>query len=67
MPINGEVVEFVDNYKFLGMHLNSSLDWSDNAEAIISKGKSRLFLLRRLRSFWRVQQDASDVLPVSYG
>ena len=33
------------------MHLNSSLDWSDNAQAIHSKGKSRLFLLRRLRSF----------------
>ena len=24
--IKGEVVEFVDNYKFLGVHLNSSLD-----------------------------------------
>ena len=32
--IIGEVVEFVDNYKFLGVHLNSSLDWSDNAGAI---------------------------------
>ena len=49
--IKGEVVEFVDNYKFLGVHLNSSLDWSDNAGAIYSKGKSRLFFLRRLRSF----------------
>ena len=49
--IKGEVVELVDNYKFLGVHLNSSLDWSDNAEAIHSKGKSRLFFLRRLRSF----------------
>ena len=49
--IIGEVVEFVDNYKFLGVHLNSSLDWLDNAGAIYSKGKSRLFFLRRLRSF----------------
>ena len=49
--IKGEVVEVVERYKFLGVHLNSSLDWSDNAEAIHSKGKSRLFFLRRLRSF----------------
>ena len=51
ITIKGEVVEFVDNYKFLGVHLNSSLDWSDNAEAIHSKGKSMLFFVRRLRSF----------------
>ena len=51
LTIKGEVVELVDKYKFLGVHLNSSLDWSDNAEAIHSKGKSRLFFLRRLRSF----------------
>ena len=39
------------NYKFLGVHLNGSLDRSDNAEAIHSNGKSRMFFLRRLRSF----------------
>ena len=33
------------------MHLNGSLDRSDNAEAIHSNGKSRMFFLRRLRSF----------------
>ena len=46
-------MEFVYNYKFLGLgvHLNGSLDRSDNAEAIHSNGKSRMFFLRRLRSF----------------
>ncbi|KAI3367035.1 hypothetical protein L3Q82_009669 [Scortum barcoo] len=28
-----------------------SLDWSDNTNALVKKGNSRLFLLRRLRSF----------------
>ncbi|KAI3354573.1 hypothetical protein L3Q82_019077 [Scortum barcoo] len=27
------------------------LDWSDNTNALVKKGNSRLFLLRRLRSF----------------
>ncbi|KAI3377337.1 hypothetical protein L3Q82_008540 [Scortum barcoo] len=30
---------------------NDSLDWSDNTNALVKKGNSRLFLLRRLRSF----------------
>ncbi|KAI3364708.1 hypothetical protein L3Q82_011474, partial [Scortum barcoo] len=29
----------------------TSLDWSDNTNALVKKGNSRLFLLRRLRSF----------------
>ncbi|KAF7711488.1 hypothetical protein HF521_000499, partial [Silurus meridionalis] len=41
----------VDSYKYLGVHLNNKLDWTDNTEAIYKKGQSRLFLLRRLRSF----------------
>ncbi|KAF7695156.1 hypothetical protein HF521_006879 [Silurus meridionalis] len=32
-------------------HLNNKLEWTDNTEAIYKKGQSRLFLLRRLRSF----------------
>ena len=41
----------VNTYKFLGVHLNNKLDWSDNTEALYRKGQSRLFFLRRLRSF----------------
>ena len=49
--IKGETVELVDSYKYLVVHLNSSLDWTDNAVALHCKGKSRLFSLRRLRGF----------------
>ncbi|KAK0134692.1 putative RNA-directed DNA polymerase from transposon BS [Merluccius polli] len=51
VSINGEEVEMVDTYKFLGVHLNNKLDWSDNSEALYRKGQCRLFFLRRLRSF----------------
>ena len=41
----------MDSYKFLGVHLNKDLDWRNNTEAVYKKGQSRLYLLRRLKSF----------------
>ena len=41
----------VQTYKYLGVHLDSKLDWAANTEALYKKGQSRLFFLRTLRSF----------------
>ena len=49
--IQGEEVERVDSYKYLGVHINNKLDWTHNTDALFKKGQSRLFFLRRLRSF----------------
>ena len=51
ITIRGEEVEIVDRYKYLGVHINNKLDWKHNTEALYRKGQSRLFFLRRLRSF----------------
>ncbi|KAI5086634.1 hypothetical protein C0J45_23309 [Silurus meridionalis] len=48
---DGKDIVRADSYKYLGDNLNNKLDWTDNTEAIYKKGQSRLFLLRRLRSF----------------
>ncbi|TKS64909.1 RNA-directed DNA polymerase from mobile element jockey [Collichthys lucidus] len=52
-PVNiqGSDIEVVRSYRFLGVHLNNKLDWTDNTHALYKKGQSRLHLLRRLRSF----------------
>ncbi|KAI3368404.1 hypothetical protein L3Q82_008107 [Scortum barcoo] len=42
------VVDFRRRRHSLRLH---RLDWSDNTNALVKKGNSRLFLLRRLRSF----------------
>ncbi|XP_041860220.1 uncharacterized protein LOC121651828 [Melanotaenia boesemani] len=53
VPVNiqGMDIDLVRSYKYLGVHLNDRLDWSDNTNALVKKGNSRLFLLKRLRSF----------------
>ncbi|TWW76569.1 hypothetical protein D4764_13G0012310 [Takifugu flavidus] len=54
-PVNilGTVVNVVKSFKYLGVHLNNNLDWTHNTDPLVKKGNSRLFLLRRLRSFGR--------------
>ncbi|TWW77398.1 R2DM Retrovirus-related Pol polyprotein from type II retrotransposable element [Takifugu flavidus] len=44
-------IEIVEEYKYLGVHLNNKLDWTHNTDALYKKGQSHLHLLRRLRSF----------------
>lgn len=48
--IYGEDVEIVDTYRYLGVHKNNKLEWSDHKDTLCKKGHSRLFFLKRLRS-----------------
>ena len=41
----------VDDYKYHGVHIDNKLDWKTNTKAVYKKGMSRLFFLRKLRSF----------------
>lgn len=38
-------------YKYLDIHLDDNLEWSTNTKANYRKGVSRLYFLRRFRSF----------------
>jgi len=51
LEINGEQVEIVSQYKYLGTILDSKLDWTDNTTQLVKKGNQRLHFLRKLRSF----------------
>ncbi|KAI3361608.1 hypothetical protein L3Q82_013746 [Scortum barcoo] len=42
--IRGEVVEEVEDYKYLGVVIDNRLDWKSNTEAVYKKGMSRLYL-----------------------
>ena len=58
-PVNIQEVDIerMESYKYLGVHLNHRLDWTHHTDAgvlggtLYRRGQSRLYLLRRLRSF----------------
>ncbi|KAI3365788.1 hypothetical protein L3Q82_000787 [Scortum barcoo] len=63
VSILGMDIDTVKSYKYLGVHLNDSPDWTDNTDVLIKKVNSRLFLLRRLRSFlWSAGTTPQDLL-----
>lgn len=51
VTIKGQQIEIVGSYKYLGVHLDSKLNWKENTDVIVKKAQSRLFFLRKLRSF----------------
>ena len=49
--INGQEVEQVEEFKFLGTHIAKDLKWQDNVLDIAKKAHQRLYFLRSLKSF----------------
>ena len=49
--IDGETVEQVENYKYLGVHVNNKLDWTVHTSSVISKINQRMFFVRKLNYF----------------
>jgi hypothetical protein len=49
--IKGTEVERVESYKYLGVLFDNALNWKQNTEAIVKKANTRLYCLRKLRSF----------------
>ena len=49
--LKGENVERVKSYKYLGTTIDQSLSWKENTQFILKKANSRLYCLRKLRTF----------------
>ena len=49
--VNGDPIEIVDEYKYLGTVIDRKLSWDSNTSVIYKKGLQRLYFLRRLRQF----------------
>jgi hypothetical protein len=47
--MNGESVERVSDFRFLGMHIQQDLTWTINTKALLKKAQQRLYFLRILR------------------
>ena len=51
ISIVGEEVEVVEEYEYLSFHLDNRLNWRWSTDSVYRKGQSRLYLLRKVRSF----------------
>ena len=47
--INGEIVELVDEYKYLGTILDKKLNFNSNVQQVYKKALSRMYFVRQLR------------------
>ena len=49
MLIDGAVVEQVESFKFLGVHITNKLTWSKHTKTVVKRARQNLF--RRLKKF----------------
>ncbi|KAK1789992.1 hypothetical protein P4O66_002307 [Electrophorus voltai] len=49
--ISGTMVERVDRFRYLGVHISQDLSWSRHTSSLAKKARQRLYHLRRLRDF----------------
>ena len=49
--IKNTKVERVQNYKYLGITIDNQLKWTENTDTVVKKVNSRLYCLKKLRSF----------------
>ena len=49
--IDGAVVEQVENFKFLGVHITTKLSWYKHTKTVVKRARQNLFPLRRLKRF----------------
>ena len=49
--INGDAVEQVSDFKFLGIHISKDLKWATHTTQVVKKAQQRLYCLRRLKKF----------------
>ena len=51
IEIKGETVERANHYKYLGITFDDKLSWKCHVDAVVKKVHSRLYCLRKLKSF----------------
>ena len=49
--VDGTVVEKLESFKFLHVHITDKLKWSTHTDSVVKKALQRLFNLKRLKKF----------------
>ena len=56
-PIDGNAVEKVESFKFLGVHITDELKWSTHTDSVVKKAQQHLFNLREAEKMWLVTKN----------
>ena len=51
LSVEGQEVEQVESFKFLGVHISNTLSWEVNITSSCKKAQQRLYFLRQLKKF----------------
>jgi hypothetical protein len=54
IKINGALVEWVESFKFLGVHITNDLSWFKHTKTVVKRAQQKLFPPRRLKRFGMV-------------
>ena len=60
-PLNGQILEVVEEMKLLGIIISSDLSWHANTEYIVTKANKRLWMLRRLQNLGAEKEDLLEI------
>ena len=60
---SGAVVEQVESFKFLCVHINNELEWSKHTKTVMKRARQSLFPLRKLKRLGR----GPEILKRFYG
>jgi len=59
--INGDTVERVKDFKFLGTHISQDINGATNTTALVKKAQQRLYFLRSIN-----KMNLSQKMPLSF-
>ncbi|KAI3363911.1 hypothetical protein L3Q82_001511 [Scortum barcoo] len=62
VSIQGTDIDTVKSYKYLGVHLNDSLDWSDNTRCPCQEGQQQTVPAQEAEVFWSAGTTPQDLL-----
>ena len=51
VKLNGEIIKKVDNFKFLGLHIDSGLNWKTHMHEVLTKVRRNLCVVRKISHF----------------
>ena len=58
--IDGAVVERVESFKFLGVHITNKLSWSKHTKTVMKRPRQNLFPISRRKWVPRSSKDSTD-------